>query len=688
MELSIASSGMHGPSIQESSKAKRYERYDAAKKGNNAPIKPFGKEALAIKATTKALVKIQKETSLIFQIQKDRRKLERSLEVDIKDEESYCLTTEKDDKAIREKSSEECATITFTDEDLIRIFLDGGATVNVLPLYTLQKLGIPVDQLFESRMTIHGYNQEGQRTLGTIRLRLLIDEMETNPLFYVIDAKTSFNVLLGRPWIHENGVVPSTWHQCFKYTQNGVTKKVLRDTKPYTEVESHFSDAKYFSTEAKESKVHEDVKAPQLKLGAKSRDKEKTPASGSADLLIEPLKDLTLPKTPLNPISPSQTRNGKEEKIEAMRLQEDKSFGPKAYKLFTKAGYNPNEESLLGKLPPQTTQGSRAGLGYMPQAPVRIAIKRATNYHITESESLSFNSPKKGKNTRVSVFRRLKPSLFTRLGLKINKEKNKMNFTSTKYVEMDEEIKSRFPSHMTRQTKMTIHCGKVLKAKWQTIVFTKPKEDNEESVASSCYITERGEETMIEEDAGNAPAALEKGVKAAVDELEEINLGIEDHPRPVYVSKELDVFAWSYKEMPSLDPKVAVHHLGVRKGARSMKQAQRRFRPELIPQIENEVNKLIEVGFIHEVKYPQWISNIVSVKKKNGQIRVCVDFRDLNKVCPKDDFLLPITELMIDATTAHEALSFMDGSSRYNQIRMAHEDEELTAFRTPKGNYC
>ncbi|KAL0378632.1 UNVERIFIED_CONTAM: Transposon Tf2-11 polyprotein [Sesamum radiatum] len=83
-----------------------------------------------------------------------------------------------------------------------------------------------------------------------------------------------------------------------------------------------------------------------------------------------------------------------------------------------------------------------------------------------------------------------------------------------------------------------------------------------------------------------------------------------------------------------------------------------------------------------------WISSIVPVRKKNGQIRVCVDFRDLNNACPKDDFPLPIAELMIDATTGHEALSFMDGSSGYNQIRMAPTDEELTAFRTPKNIYC
>ncbi|KAK4406601.1 Retrovirus-related Pol polyprotein from transposon [Sesamum angolense] len=139
--------------------------------------------------------------------------------------------------------------------------------------------------------------------------------------------------------------------------------------------------------------------------------------------------------------------------------------------------------------------------------------------------------------------------------------------------------------------------------------------------------------------------------------------------------------------MPRLDPKVVVHHLSVKKGARLVKQGQRRFRPELIPLIEDE-DKLIEVSFIREVKYPTWISSIVPIRKKNEQIRVCVDFRDLNIACPKDDVPLPIVELMIDASTGHEALSFMDGSSRYNQIRMALTDEELMVFRTPKGIYC
>ena len=140
--------------------------------------------------------------------------------------------------------------------------------------------------------------------------------------------------------------------------------------------------------------------------------------------------------------------------------------------------------------------------------------------------------------------------------------------------------------------------------------------------------------------------------------------------------------------MPGLDPDVVVHCLSIKRGIPPKKQPQRRFRPELVPEIEKEVNKLIEAGFIREVKYPTWIANIVPVRKKNGQLRICVDFRDLNDACPKDDFPLPVTELMIDSTTGHEALSFMDCTTGYNQILMAPEDQEATAFRTPKGIFC
>ena len=96
----------------------------------------------------------------------------------------------------------------------------------------------------------------------------------------------------------------------------------------------------------------------------------------------------------------------------------------------------------------------------------------------------------------------------------------------------------------------------------------------------------------------------------------------------------------------------------------------------------------MEAGFIREVKYPTQIANIVVVRKKSDQLHVCVDFWDLNDAWPKDDFPMPVTELMTDSTIGHEALSFMGCKAGYNQIQMAPEDQEATAFRTPKGIFC
>jgi hypothetical protein len=132
--------------------------------------------------------------------------------------------------------------------------------------------------------------------------------------------------------------------------------------------------------------------------------------------------------------------------------------------------------------------------------------------------------------------------------------------------------------------------------------------------------------------------------------------------------------------MPGLHPSIAMHRLAMQKNYPPVKQGQRKYRLELLPQIEAEVDKLIVAGFIREVKYPTWVSSIVPVKKKNGQIRICVDFRDLNKACSKDDFYIPISEILIDSTTGYEIFSFMDGFSGYNQIKMAPEDEQLTTF--------
>ena len=136
------------------------------------------------------------------------------------------------------------------------------------------------------------------------------------------------------------------------------------------------------------------------------------------------------------------------------------------------------------------------------------------------------------------------------------------------------------------------------------------------------------------------------------DKVIQINLGDEANPKPIFISDGLspsekkdlislvreyiDVFAWNYENMPGLDPQVAMHRLNINSDIKPVKQQQRRFRPEIMEAIQSEVRKLIDSDFIREEQHPDWVANIVPVAKKNGKIRICIDFRDLNEACPKD----------------------------------------------------
>ena len=121
--------------------------------------------------------------------------------------------------------------------------------------------------------------------------------------------------------------------------------------------------------------------------------------------------------------------------------------------------------------------------------------------------------------------------------------------------------------------------------------------------------------------------------------------------------------------------------------AKLVAQLARIFHTEIEGQIAKEVQKLLATGFIKPIQYPHWLSNIVLVKKKNEQIRCCVDFRNLNKVCPKDKFPLPNMDLLTDFAAGSAMFSFVDGFTRYNQIRTEPKYAEKIAFITPIGNF-
>ena len=94
-----------------------------------------------------------------------------------------------------------------------------------------------------------------------------------------------------------------------------------------------------------------------------------------------------------------------------------------------------------------------------------------------------------------------------------------------------------------------------------------------------------------------------------------------------------------------------------------------------------------EVGAINEVFFPEWLANTVVVKKKNGKWRVCVDFTDLNRACPKDPFPMPKIDQLVDATYGHQRMSFLDAFQGYHQIALTVKDQEKTTFISPYANY-
>ena len=151
------------------------------------------------------------------------------------------------------------------------------------------------------------------------------------------------------------------------------------------------------------------------------------------------------------------------------------------------------------------------------------------------------------------------------------------------------------------------------------------------------------------------------------------------------LNKYQDVFAWTPYEASGVDPELVCHELNVLPEYKPIIQKARRTAQQHAEAVREEVERFLKIEAIREVLYPEWLSNTVVMKKKNGKWRVCVDFTDLNKACPKDPFPLPKIDQLVDSTAGHERMSFLDAFQGYHQIALRKEDQEKTALITPRG---
>jgi hypothetical protein len=168
-----------------------------------------------------------------------------------------------------------------------------------------------------------------------------------------------------------------------------------------------------------------------------------------------------------------------------------------------------------------------------------------------------------------------------------------------------------------------------------------------------------------------------------MDDLDKVDIVDGVIPQPTYVSAHLTLgqkdemcellkaytcyFAWDYTEMPGLSWELIEHQLPIKASFRLYKKGARYFKPEIIRRVKEEVDRLLQAGFIQPCRSADWVSIIVSVEKKNtGKIQIYVDFRNLNRATPKDEFPMPVADLLVDSASGNKVIGFLDGNAGYS----------------------
>ncbi|RVW25856.1 Retrovirus-related Pol polyprotein from transposon 412 [Vitis vinifera] len=488
------------------------------------------------------------------------------------------------------------------------VLLDNGSALNVCPLATAIALGFAPSNFGPSTQTVRAYDSTKREVMGTLMIDLQIGPATFSTLFQVLRIPTLFNLLLGRPWIHRAGAIPSSLHQKVKFIHDGQviivqsTRDMLASSEPVLKI-SHSKDDLFLTGFTFDEIQTLEIEDFHRDFVAMSFDQN------SSTVVLDMMRDRA---SMLSLCFPEEiTSDG------VMVDSTEMIDGVVSMMTFDMFGVS-TIEVLEGT---QTLP--------VPELP--------------EDDSSLFEgivSPVEGASDPVDP-----PISFDVLSGFV--------FCSDDIFDINDEVA------------------------W-------PHSDRDSSDHDSDPVDER---------VSPATGDVETVDFGTEDQLRELKIGsplsTDERDRLIHVLRSYsDVFAWSYEDMPGLDPSIVQHHLPILQHARPVKQKLRRLHRCWSLQVKEEIQKQLSVRFISVVEYPEWLANVVPVPKKDGKVRVCVDFRDLNKASPKDDFPLPHIDLLVDSTAGHSMLSFMDGFSGYNQILMALEDMEKTTFITEWGTYC
>ncbi|KAM0860250.1 hypothetical protein ACQ4PT_046658 [Festuca glaucescens] len=221
-----------------------------------------------------------------------------------------------------------------------------------------------------------------------------------------------------------------------------------------------------------------------------------------------------------------------------------------------------------------------------------------------------------------------------------------------------------------------------------------PERRNIHVVLENSEMQEKDDDECPEHQKPARPGGQTKNVQLRSNGAErEVMIGaemMEDEERRLmqFLRSNEDVFAWSPSDIQGVSREIIEHTLKVDPSAKPKKQKLWNYSQEREESANEEVQKLLDAGVIREALHSEWLANPVLVEKSNCRWRMCIDFTDLNRACPKDDFPLPLIDQLVDNAAGCEMLSFLDAYSGYHQVWMAKEDEEKMSFRTTSGIYC
>ncbi|XP_071912301.1 uncharacterized protein [Coffea arabica] len=496
---------------------------------------------------------------------------------------------------------------------LPRVLIDNGSALNICPWNTLVKLGFQEAKLRQTATMVRGFDGAKRESMGEMDLVLEIGPAQFQVICQVMNFSSIYNIQLGQSWIHTSGAIPSSLHQMLRFVVNGQLITVFAEDDCTMIINPALDEGN--DGKALVSPHH---MADIISVGWVPKDKS--------------VMGTRIPEASIM-MTKEMIRGG--------------------YEIGKSLGHN-----LQRILEPIELQGKNDtfGLGFEPTAKdKKEMLDQVIGSEVDPVEEVDIGLSElfvgvtyEGEPSEDPKFPEIPVEAMKNWTSDFLPSRREIRWPKTKHID---PLDITIPEFDDCNLNIS-HKFKILESEIQN------ERDNEEESESLLKNLEQYEEKP----------------KLNLEEIETINIGTKTEVEEIKISvhfnkgqrKEMiefltmfqDVFAWSYDDMPGISTDIVAHRLPTDPNFPLVKQKPRKFKLDMSLKIKEQIEKQLNARIIMVPHYPIWFSNPVPIPKKIGKVRVCVDYRDLNKASPKDDFPLPNIHILLDNTAGHEIESF------------------------------